>query len=283
MTVQAKSNLGLSDSDRELLEKELHVIINCAGTTEFNARLDQAMRINVTGALQLLKLAEACGDRFLCLAHISTCYAVCDHQGVIEESLVASHVNWEMDYEQIRGMNNLDIDKYASTLIGKFPNVYTYTKRMAEHLLNQRNLRRVPLLILRPSIIGASLEEPFPGWTDSITLAGGIYLIGGMGILRDLPGDENVIGDQIPVDLVSNQLLGHIPMAVHNYRTTGEALLVTHASSSQVNPLRWKETIQYLTSYFHRSPIVSRAFNPSITFYNNKKVYKVRVPTLTQA
>ena len=101
-------------------------------------------------------------------------------------------------------------------------------------------------------------------------------MIGGMGILRDLPGDENVIGDQIPVDLVSNQVLAHIPMAVHSFRTTGEALMITHSSSSQVNPLRWKETIQYLTNYFQRSPIVSRAFNPSITFYNNTKVYKVR-------
>lgn len=238
-----------------MLERELHVIINCAGTTEFGARLDQAMRINVTGPLELLKLAEACGTKFLCFTHISTCYAVCDHQGVISENLLASHVNWQMDYDQIRSMNNLDIEKYSATLIGKFPNAYTYTKRMAEHLLNQRNNKRIPMLILRPSIIGASLEEPFPGWTDSITLAGGIYFIGGMGILRELPGDENVIGDQIPVDLVSNQVLANIPMAVQHCRSSGEPLLVTHASSSQVNPLRWKETIQYLTNYFHRSPI----------------------------
>lgn len=45
------------------------------------------------------------------------------------------------------------------------------------------------MVIVRPSIIGASLEEPVPGWTDSITFAGGIYLIAGLGILRELPGD----------------------------------------------------------------------------------------------
>ena len=69
--------------------------------------------------------------------------------------------------------------------------------------------------MIRPSIIGASLEEPVPGWTDSITLAGGIFLIAGMGILRELPGDKNRIGDLVPVDIVANQILITIPLCVH--------------------------------------------------------------------
>lgn len=61
---------------------------------------------------------------------------------------------------------------------------------MAEHLLAESNQdKNIPLLILRPSIIGASLEEPFPGWTDSIGLAGGIYLLCGLGLLKELPGN----------------------------------------------------------------------------------------------
>ncbi len=75
---------------------------------------------------------------------------------------------------------------------------------MAEHMLVQSNSKKLPLLILRPSIISASLEEPVPGWTDSIGLIGGIYLIAGLGILRELPCDENNIGDQVPVDIVVN-------------------------------------------------------------------------------
>jgi len=51
------------------------------------------------------------------------------------------------------------------------------------------------MLIIRPSIISASLEEPFPGWTDSIGLIGGLYLLAGLGILRELPGNPNNIGD----------------------------------------------------------------------------------------
>jgi Male sterility protein len=66
---------------------------------------------------------------------------------------------------------------------------------MGEHLLVLANTTKIPLLILRPSIIAACMSEPFPGWTDSIGLAGGIYMITGLGILRDVPGDENLITD----------------------------------------------------------------------------------------
>ena len=92
-------------------------------------------------------------------------------------------------------MDKRDLEHYEKNLLGNFPNTYTFTKRMAEHILYQMNSKRIPISIVRPSIIGASLEEPFPGWTDSITLAGGIYLVGGLGILRELPGDQNMIGD----------------------------------------------------------------------------------------
>lgn len=112
-------------------------------------------------------------------------------------------------------MNKLDLEHYHKKLLVNFPNSYTFTKRMAEHLLHQRNTKKIPLLIIRPSIIGASLEEPVPGWTDSITLAGGIFLIAGLGILRELPGDKNRIGDLIPVDIVSNLVLSMIPLCVH--------------------------------------------------------------------
>jgi fatty acyl-CoA reductase len=92
-------------------------------------------------------------------------------------------------------MDKRDLENYEKNLLGNFPNTYTFTKRMAEHLLHQMNEKRIPISIVRPSIIGASLEDPFPGWTDSITLAGGIYLVAGLGILRELPGDKNMIGD----------------------------------------------------------------------------------------
>lgn len=92
-------------------------------------------------------------------------------------------------------MTLIDIEHYSKNIMGNFPNTYVFSKRMAEHLLVENNTKKIPMHIIRPSIITSSLEEPVPGWIDSIGLAGGIFLLGGLGILREIPGDENAIGD----------------------------------------------------------------------------------------
>jgi alcohol-forming fatty acyl-CoA reductase len=69
---------------------------------------------------------------------------------------------------------------------------------LAEELLihaHNQQTKKIPMIIIRPSIISASLAEPFPGWTDSLGLIGGFYAIAGHGILRDLPLNPKLIGD----------------------------------------------------------------------------------------
>lgn len=60
-------------------------------------------------------------------------------------------------------------------LVGKCPNTYTYTKALAEQLLEER-CGNVPLVIVRPSIVTAALKEPVPGWVDNMNGATGIIL-----------------------------------------------------------------------------------------------------------
>ena len=61
---------------------------------------------------------------------------------------------------------------------------------MAEHMLVTRNAahKKIPLVFVRPSIVGTAANEPMPGWTDSMGLIQGVTLMVGLGILRDLPG-----------------------------------------------------------------------------------------------
>lgn len=55
-----KPGLGLSVKQREDLMANLNVIINSAGTVEFDTRLDLATSVNVTGAVALMQLADQC-------------------------------------------------------------------------------------------------------------------------------------------------------------------------------------------------------------------------------
>lgn len=53
-----KSNLGLSPLQRDDLIQNLNIIVNSAGTVDFDTRLDIAVDTNVRGPLLLMNLAE---------------------------------------------------------------------------------------------------------------------------------------------------------------------------------------------------------------------------------
>lgn len=58
---------------------------------------------------------------------------------------------------------NLMTDK----LQGSHPNTYTLTKSMAEQVVAGYG-QSLPISIVRPSIVTAALEEPYPGWVDNV-------------------------------------------------------------------------------------------------------------------
>jgi hypothetical protein len=103
-------------------------------------------------------------------------------------------------------MSKEEVTKKENELLGKFPNTYTYTKNLAEKMLiNSKG--DVKVNILRPAIIASSYMEPFPGWTDTMSAAGGLTVLGGLGLMRTLHGKGDNPLDVIPVDIVSNAIL----------------------------------------------------------------------------
>ena len=92
-----------------------------------------------------------------------------------------------------------------SNIIKGLPDSYCYTKRMAEHVLfhHNENHKKIPMVFVRPSILGAALSEPVPGWTDTLGILHGVTLAVGMGVFRDCEGDPKNFIDIIPVDIVA--------------------------------------------------------------------------------
>ena len=60
-----------------------------------------------------------------------------------------------------RWMSDEMVDSLTPSVIGKYPNTYTFTKGLAEHVVTTER-EGMPLTILRPSIIAGSYTEPFP-------------------------------------------------------------------------------------------------------------------------
>ena len=65
----------------------------------------------------------------------------------------------------------------------------------------------MPVCIIRPAIIYAAYNEPFPGWTDSLAAGGFLIIMSGLGILRNLPIANTNRCDFVPVDFVSNAII----------------------------------------------------------------------------
>lgn len=88
------------------------------------------------------------------------------------------------------------------------PNVYTYTKTLAELLVQQAS-GELKTTIVRPSIVEASLKTPFPGWNEGVQgSAPLIYLMNrGHRFIPSLSSDpsrrRDAFLDLIPVDLVA--------------------------------------------------------------------------------
>ena len=161
-----------------------------------------SLRANVGGPLRLLKLAEECTNMVFFL-QVSSAFVNSDRIGFLEERIYEGSLNWQEEYKRVFLMTQRDLKDNQNKILGAFRNSYVYSKRMAEHLLIQNNSKNIPLIFIRPSTVGTAANEPMPGWTDTIGLLQGVSLATGLGILRDLRGNGNLIAVIVPVDFVA--------------------------------------------------------------------------------
>ena len=67
------------------------------------------------------------------------------------------------------------IDSLEKKMSKMYPNTYTFSKNLAEQIVSSSS-DILPTAIVRPSIIGASIENPCPGWLDNIYGVTGIFI-----------------------------------------------------------------------------------------------------------
>ena len=75
-------DLGLPDELRAEVAQNLNIVINSAASLSFEEDMDVAIRVNTTGALQLLKLAEE-SPNIVAFCQVSTNSANSDRTGYV--------------------------------------------------------------------------------------------------------------------------------------------------------------------------------------------------------
>ena len=265
-----QSNVGLSASDMETLVNQCDIFIHCAAIVDFNERLDRAIELNVLGSLRMLNIAKQ-STRLSAFIHVSTAYVNSNRRGWMDERLYPLGFDANEMLARVSQMKATELEKITGTgILGDWPNTYTFTKAMTEHLLTQQR-GSVPLAIVRPSIVGGSAREPVPGWVDVISAAGAVYLSVGLGVLKFLPGSEHNMGDVVPVDYVTNVILAAIP-AISNRNTA----LIFHAATSSERPMYWGNACQVVVKYFLQHPAQRRLAPPTFKMIPSPQNYQLQ-------
>lgn len=160
--------------------------------------------------------------------HISTVYSN-PSQIITEEKIYKSHIN-PLEFLEIAKYSTLKLFMFKNIYnkllkffiwrqslynsrdeclkyINKdlFPNTYTFTRNLAEKLVEKEfNRERLPTTIVRLGFVSSSYKEPFAGWFHSINSHMGKNILLASGLLRASRADPDVTVDIVPVDYVAN-------------------------------------------------------------------------------
>lgn len=196
--------LALSEEDKEIIIDSTNVIFHCAATVRFNENLRDAVQLNVIATRQLILLAQQMKNLEVFM-HVSTAYAYCNRKH-IDEVVYPPPVDPKKLIDSLEWMDDGLVNDITPKLIGDRPNTYIYTKALAEYVVQQEGAK-LNVAIVRPSIVGASWKEPFPGWIDNFNGPSGLFIAAGKGILRTMRASNNALADLVPVDVVVNTSL----------------------------------------------------------------------------
>lgn len=160
----------------KLILDQVNVVIHVAATVKFNEPIETAFNLNVNGTHQTLTVARQIKN-LECFCHISTAYYFPSTKHVEE---CVKDFPLLLDRLNLKNGSVILEDDFKTKLYeligsGKlYPNTYAFTKHLAEILIQQAAANdSLPCLIIRPSIICAAVNEPFPGWIDNFNGATG--------------------------------------------------------------------------------------------------------------
>ena len=243
----AAPRCGLPQAEAAARMANVDLVVHFAGSTDFMPDPREALSANVRGALHAAELASlAPGRRLL---HVSTAFVAGRRDGRIAERLLEGRGPSGASLEPWR---ELDAFVRAAHLQGPpsqrteaamaraerlgWPNLYTYSKGLAEQLLaSEPGLR---LCVARPSIVECAWRFPFPGWNQGLNTSAPLVALF-CTPFRHFPSRPHNHFDVVPVDVVARAMA--LLAAAH---LRDEAPAVAHVASSDRNPLTFERGIE---------------------------------------
>lgn len=280
-------HLGISSSDLDVLINNVSVVVHSAATIRFDEPLKRAVRINVVATRRVLELATQL-SKLKAFIHVSTAY--CNETKLdIQERVYTEKVSPEKLIELSESLTDSMLESLAPHLFGDRPSSYHYTKAVAENIVSNY-CESLPIGIVRPSIITASLRDPMPGWIDNYNGPSGYLVVAGKGILRTMLVEGKKICDAIPVDIVANTIIStawYVGTKRNKARDSDNKLkqqvhskaepFVVNCTTGQINPITWEEVRSLSHPWLIKYPTHEMFRYPGPTFVANKNLHKALI------
>ncbi|XP_072047435.1 fatty acyl-CoA reductase 1-like [Amphiura filiformis] len=258
--------LGLSEENTNILQQNVNMVFHVAATVKFDEKLDLSLKLNVMSVQKMLRLCEGM-KQLEVFVHVSTAYANCDRTH-IDEVVYPPPVDPYKLMNSTEWMSDEMITMLTPKIIGNRPNTYTFTKSIAEHVFVEEGAG-LPLCIVRPSIVGATWKDPFPGWIDNYNGISGLFIATGTGMLRAVIADADTVADLTPVDYVVNMMIG---AGWHTIIHKPNTVPIYNCVSSATNPTRYRDC-NVMIDYYQKTPLESTFRRPFVYWTSHPWVF----------
>ncbi|XP_053949561.1 fatty acyl-CoA reductase 1 [Anastrepha ludens] len=272
-------NLGISPEHIALMAN-VSIVFHCAATVRFDEPLRVALKLNVGATYEALIFAEKLKNLKIFL-HVSTFYSN-PYLKRVEPKVYESPLDWRMCLEMLKDDGKRDtLDVLTRKLIIGFPNTYTFTKNLAESVVNDfRN--RIPVGIYRPSIVLHALSDPIPGYPPTMMGAMGLFVLVGAGILKTVFMSKKLRFDITPQDAAIKAMMYYAYSAgsEYNKNKTIEEAPVYMSSSSQHSFHTFYQMCQVMENgLWYKAAFEKNFLLPSCHYTDSRFVYKFVVFT----
>lgn len=141
--------LGLSEESLKLIEN-VDIVLHSAATIRFDEPLRVAIKINVGGALECIRVGQKMKDLKL-FVHVST-YFSNPSEPFVKSTLHTPPVDWKTALKIAESdIPDEKLESLCGKYIEKFPNTYTFTKNLSETVVADHH-HLFPIMITRPSV-----------------------------------------------------------------------------------------------------------------------------------
>ncbi|KAK1120200.1 hypothetical protein K0M31_012570 [Melipona bicolor] len=262
------SDLGLSVADRNILIENVNIVFHVAATVRFNEPLNVAVNVNTKSTARIMELCKEL-KHVISIVYVSTAYSNANIFE-IEEKIYTTSFKPSTVINICESGDQQSIDLLEDEILKIYPNTYTFSKNLAEQIMSN-NSDSLPVAIVRPSVIGASLKEPCPGWVDNIYGLTGIFMLIGKGTTRTMLVKKSKRLDLVPVDYVVNIIIcaaWHVTLHRNNE-------VKVYNSTSNAHPIKWNQIRDIVVQCSRETPMNNVIWFPFCILVPNQCSYNV--------